>query len=219
MNSTGWIYVVGCPLYDAQGLRKIGYTAQATTLEDEVKRKLIQRYETTLPEAVVAYLVRVAHPRTAEQHLFRRLGDCRYSKELFRVDAGRLERELLFLRSEYSITAPFLLRDDVLARLVGRLRGKVKKLARDTKLVNSVQDWARESARCLGVDNSMKVTHGFNHITMPNMYSSICHWSKLKENSHVLPMRINDFKQLLSGNWDRRDLGLGAFLKVLLIRC
>ena len=122
-----------------------------------------------------AYLIRVAHPCTTKRHLIRRVGNCRYLKELFRFDADRLEGELLFLLSKYFTTAPFLMRDDVLAKLVGRLSGKVTKLARDTKLVNSVKEWTRESARCLGVDNNMKVTHGFNHVTMPIMYSSICH--------------------------------------------
>lgn len=64
----GWIYCITNPIYKNENLYKIGMTSQKG-FEDEIKKKLLQRYKTTFIEPELLFLKNVYYPRKVEKEI------------------------------------------------------------------------------------------------------------------------------------------------------
>ena len=99
---SGYIYCITNSKYKIDDIYKLGYTAAKMTI-DEIRTKLLQRYETYFIDAECVNLFQVFNPVKAEKKLFSILDDYRYQKELFKADYDTIIKPaLLKIEEEFS---------------------------------------------------------------------------------------------------------------------
>lgn len=215
----GWLYAISSDTYAPSGIYKLGYTEKPGLLEDEVNRSLIQRYGTTLVNPVVISLIPVAHPKQAETAVFLRLKDYRIQKELFQADFETIIKPVLvWAQNEFNINEPYEIREEILSKLVTRLRKKEKKYVNDYQLSTETGFWLQSKYGNLSSYNQ-NIVQMLIQLPHPCRMHSNIEWFKMPENQQILGRRQGDFRFVCNErNWDRKDPNLHGFLKELLNR-
>jgi hypothetical protein len=213
----GWIYVITCEMYEKDGIVKIGYTEKPDLIEEEVKSSLIQRYGTTLLNPVVYSLTKVANPKQAEKHVFTELIDLKVKKEIFKSEFTRIDSVLHGLRSLFNPDIPYKIPEELLEKLLARLRKKAPKIAKDISYQQCFFNWIQNNKGTLSSQNQCNVGYLLNNFPNPCVIGSHFDWTKRPENQPALKMRTVTVEQtFISNNWDRLDKQLHTFLKNLL---
>jgi hypothetical protein len=212
----GWIYVITCEMYKKDGIVKIGYTEKPDLIEEEVKTALIQRYGTTLLNPVVHSLTKVSNPKQAEKHVFTELIDLKIQKEIFKSDFTRIDSVICSLKKIFNPDIPYKIPEELLEKLLARLRKKASKIARDINYQQCFFNWVENNKSTLSFQNQNNLNYLLNNFPNPCTIGSHFDWTKKAENQPALNMRTLIVHQtFLSNNWDRFDKELNKFLKNL----
>lgn len=84
-DNYGYIYCITNDNYKVDDIYKLGYTAVKKPIE-EVKHRLLKRYETYFINAECINIFKVYKPVKAEKQLFELLNDYNIQKEMFKAD-------------------------------------------------------------------------------------------------------------------------------------
>uniref|UniRef100_A0A6C0AYC9 Bacteriophage T5 Orf172 DNA-binding domain-containing protein n=1 Tax=viral metagenome TaxID=1070528 RepID=A0A6C0AYC9_9ZZZZ len=213
----GWIYVITCDMYAKDGIVKIGYTEKPDLIEEEVRNALVQRYGTTLINPIIHSLTKVSNPKQAEKYVFTELIDLKIKKEIFKSDYGRIDNVISSLKKDFNPDIPYKIPEELLEKLLCRLRKKSQKIAKDISYQQTFFAWIQNNKHNLSMQNICNFQYLLNNYPNPCSIGSHFDWTKKSENQSILKMRILTAEQtFLPNNWDRCDKQLHAFLKNLL---
>lgn len=213
----GWIYVISCEMYKKENIVKIGYTEKPDLIEEEVKISLLQRYGTTLIDPYIVSLTKVSNPKQAEKYVFTKLIDIKIKKEIFKADYDNINNVISGLKSIFNPDVPYKITEDILEKLLCRLRKKSNKIARDLNYQQSFFSYIQNHKNVLSCGNQSILTYMLNNMPNPCSIGSHFDWTKKVENQSILKMRINCIEHtFIHNNWDRFDKELHAFLKKVL---
>lgn len=217
MAKQGWIYAITCDMYERDGIIKLGYTEKPDFIEEEVRTSLMSRYATTLIQPKILALIKVAHPKEAEKALFAKLKDYKFAREIFKCDFDKcVVPALEWLKTEFDPIQPYMIREEVLEKLLNKLRKKHKKLAYDLTLAREVFNWISRESGTLTSRNHQHLNGFMNMFPNPYVINTTTEWHKIPENQTVVRMRLANTNQLFNlNNWDRYDPNLHPFLKRL----
>ena len=122
---SGYIYCITNSQYKFDDTYKLGYTAINLPLED-VKKKLLQRYETYFVNAECIMLFLVKQPINAEKRLFELLKDYNIQKEMFKADYETIIKPALEkIKTEFNID----IKVDNKNKYIGKINKITKKIA------------------------------------------------------------------------------------------
>ena len=163
---SGYIYCITNSKYKIDDIYKLGYTAAKMTI-DEIRAKLLQRYETYFIDAECVHLFQVFNPVKAEKKLFSLLDDYRYQKELFKADYDTIIKPaLLQTETEFS---KYEEKDNklILRPKIVRLSKKMKTLGKNTPYSSNVQNYIFSQNSCKESDKLNQT----NYNCFYNVYS------------------------------------------------
>jgi len=152
---SGFIYCITNSKYKIEEIYKLGYTASKRPI-DEVRNKLIKRYETYFIDTECILLVAVFNPVKAEKKLFDLLDDYRYQKEMFKADYETIIKPAIdLIESDFSKYEP---KDNraILRPKIARLSKKIRIYAKNNKMGRNEIDYYITS------QNSCKETDRLN---------------------------------------------------------
>ncbi len=204
--------MISCPMYETEGICKIGYTIKPGLLKNEVEKSLIQRYGTTLVKPYVYKLVNVSQPREAETAIFEKISHYHYSKEIFKIELEKLDSELDWLQDKFKINGICDIPMNTYDKCINKLKSKITKISRNPTIDNDLLYWINCNNKDLHFINSNNLNR-ISSLRRPIVTSSKTHWTKIQQNANILSSRKDELNIIFSTGWNFQDYNLLSFLK------
>jgi len=213
---TGYIYCITNSQYKFDDTYKLGYTAINLPLED-VKKKLLQRYETYFVNAECIMIFLVKQPINAEKRLFELLKDYNIQKEMFKADYETIIKPALEkIKTEFNID----IKVDNKSKYIGKINKITKKIAYYSKNIRELNIFICKQfclmpneklnqVNCINIQNIRSKFENFENLTIQNRIG------KQKIDKSLYDNLKRDFEFILN-NMDYDDINLNLFLGNLL---
>lgn len=213
---SGYIYCITNSQYKFDDTYKLGYTAINLPLED-VKKKLLQRYETYFVNAECIMIFLVKQPINAEKRLFELLKDYNIQKEMFKADYETIIKPALEkIKTEFNID----IKVDNKSKYIGKINKITKKIAYYSKNIRELNIFICKQfclmpneklnqANCINIQNIRSKFENFENLTIQNRIG------KQKIDKSLYNNLKKDFEFILN-NIDYDDINLNLFLDNLL---
>lgn len=216
----GYIYCITNPQYKIDDIYKLGYTAINLPFED-VKKKLLQRYETYFinPECVELFLVNL--PAKAEKKLFDLLNEYNIQKELFKCDFQTIIKPAIEkIKVEFSSNIV----EDKKDKYIAKIRRIIKKIPAFSKKTRDFSIFINRDCNDLFEKLNSKNRVSINNFLMQfsNYESQLIMWSRngsTKEKQYKKKQLIDDLTMNISyvvNNFDWNDDNLNSFITRIL---
>ena len=216
----GYIYCITNPQYINDDIYKLGYTAINLPFED-VKKKLLLRYETYFisPECVELFLVNL--PVKAEKKLFDLLSPYNIQKELFKCDFETIIKPAM---EEIKVEFNSNIVENKKDKYIAKIRRIIKKIPTYSKKTRDLSIFINRDCNDLFQKLNSKNRVSINNFLMEfsNYESQLFMWNRngtAKEKQNKKKQLIDDLTMKISiivNNFDWNDDNLNAFITRLL---
>ena len=213
---SGYIYCITNSQYKFDDTYKLGYTAINLPLED-VKKKLLQRYETYFVNAECMMLFLVRQPIKAETRLFDLLRDYNTQKEIFKADYDTIIKPALEqIKNEFNID----IKVDNKGRYIGKIDKVVKKITSYSKNINTLTIFISKQFSLMPNEK----LNGKNCINIQSISAKFQNYESMTTQYRIAKQKVDkglldNLKrevEVILNNMDYDDVNLNIFLDNIL---